>query len=255
MDPPLPRPVRSTRPRPEPAISASSLARNLGSVRDRIARACSRAGRDPASVCLVAVTKTVGAAEVLELARLGATDFGENRVPALLEKRAAVEAAGVRVRWHMIGHLQTNKLRDALPATDVLHSLDRPSLAAALAKELAAGRRSEPLPAFVQVNVSGEASKGGYAPGELRGALAATRETPGLRVAGLMTMAPLGGGAESARPHLRRLRELRDEARRDGYLEALGLSMGMSQDFEVAIEEGATHVRVGSLLFEGLDQG
>jgi len=199
-------------------------------------------------VTLVAVTKTVGVPEILALARLGAADFGENRADALAEKRAAVAAAGLAARWHMIGHLQTNKARRALPTIDALHSLDRRSLLDALARELAATDRA-PLPVFVEVNVSGEASKGGFAPADLRAALEAAGRVRGLDVRGLMTMAPLSSDPESSRPIFRRLRELRDEARSLGYLGGLELSMGMTQDFEVAVEEGATHVRVGAALF------
>jgi pyridoxal phosphate enzyme (YggS family) len=219
-------------------------------VRARIAAACARAGRDPAHVTLVAVTKSVGADVAAELARLGVADLGENRTEALAGKREALAAEGLGVRWHMIGHLQTNKVRRALPAIDVLHSLDRPSLLEALRAELA--RADGPrLPAFVQVNVAREASKGGFGEADLEGALLAARSVPRLDVRGLMTMAPASERPEDSRPVFRRLRELRDEARRHGYLQGLDLSMGMSQDFEVAVEEGATHVRVGTILFTG----
>jgi pyridoxal phosphate enzyme (YggS family) len=200
-------------------------------------------------VTLVAVTKSVGIEEAVHLARLGVTDFGENRTGELARKRAALGDLGLDVRWHLIGHLQTNKLRRALPDVGVLHSLDRPSLLEALAAELG---RSEgpPLPAFLQVNVSGEATKGGYDASSLWGALEEVRAVPRLRVRGLMTMAPAGLDAESVRPVFRSLRELRDAARDRGYLDVLDLSMGMSQDFETAVEEGATHVRVGTILFQ-----
>jgi uncharacterized pyridoxal phosphate-containing UPF0001 family protein len=148
----------------------------------------------------------------------------------------------------MIGRFQTNKVRRALPAVDVLHSVDRTSLLDALADEL--GRTDgPPLPAFLEVNVAGESAKAGFDPADLPAALDAARRTPRLEVRGLMTMAPLSSDPESVRPVFRRLRELRDEARGLGYLQALELSMGMSQDFEVAVEEGATHVRVGAALF------
>jgi PLP dependent protein len=228
---------------------ASRLRTNLEVVRERIGKAARRAGRDPSEVTLVAVTKSVGSAEILELARLGVADFGENRTDALLAKRELAEREGVRATWHMIGNFQTNKVRRALPAIDVLHSLDRDSLLAELAKELRPDRDVR-LPAFVQVNVSGEASKGGYSPTALAGILARVGGVPGLAVTGLMTMAPLGADPDSARPVFRRLRELRDEAHSRGYLHAPNLSMGMSQDFEIAVEEGATHVRVGSILFK-----
>jgi PLP dependent protein len=228
------------------ASGPRGLAEALADVRGRIARAAVRSGHAAGDVTLVAVTKTVGLDVVLELARLGVTDFGENRVDALIGKRAGAEAAGVVVRWHMIGRLQTNKLRRALPATDVLHSLDRPSLLASLGRELVG--RAAPLPAFVEVNLGGEESKTGFDENSLWPALMQASAIDALNVQGLMTMAPLSDDAEASRPLFRRLRELRDEARRRGYL-APGLSMGMSQDYETAVEEGATHVRVGSALF------
>jgi PLP dependent protein len=224
------------------------LAANLRAVRARISAACTRAARDPASVTLVAVTKSAARDDAAALARLGVADLAENRTDSLAEKRTALEAAGIRVRWHMIGRLQTNKVRGALPCFDVLHSLDRPSLLETLAKETARAGRG-PLPVFIQVNVSGEASKGGFTERDLPGALDAARATGHFDVQGLMTMAPLEGGTAAARTVFRRLRELRDEALGRGYLGAPSLSMGMSQDFETAVEEGATHVRVGSLLF------
>ncbi len=199
-------------------------------------------------MALVAVTKSVGAAEALALARLGVDDFGENRTDSLAEKRSSLSAAGVEARWHMIGRLQTNKVRRALPSIDVLHSIDRPSLLDALAAELAR-TGGPPLPAFLEVNVAGETSKAGFPPDDVPAALEAARRVPRLAVRGLMTMAPLSADPERSRPVFRRLRELRDDARAKGYLEVLGLSMGMSQDFEQAVEEGATHVRVGTALF------
>jgi pyridoxal phosphate enzyme (YggS family) len=229
---------------------SSPLAARLANVRARIDAACARAGRDPADVTLVAVTKSVDAARAAELARLGVRDLGENRTESLAGKREALAAAGLSVRWHMIGHLQTNKVRRALPAIDVLHSLDRTSLMETLRTELARAD-GPPLPAFVQVNVAGEQSKGGFDETGLWQALDAARSVPRLEVRGLMTMAPVSGRAEDARPVFRRLRELRDAARFRGYLLALDLSMGMSQDFEIAVEEGATHVRVGTILYSG----
>jgi pyridoxal phosphate enzyme (YggS family) len=224
------------------------LAANLRAVRARIDAACGRAARDPASVTLVAVTKSASVEDATALARLGVADLAENRTDGLAGKRAALLAAGLRVRWHLIGHLQTNKVRRALPCFDVLHSLDRRSLVEALAAETSRAGRG-PLPVFIQVNVSGESSKGGFEMNALWDALGTVRDTGRFDVQGLMTMAPLEGGAEAARPVFRRLRELRDEALGRRYLGAPNLSMGMSQDFETAVEEGATHVRVGSLLF------
>ena len=203
---------------------------NLGDVRRRIEAACRRAGRQSEEIALVAVTKSIPGEQISMLAGAGVTDVGENRAVEAGERLAGVKG----LRRHMIGHLQTNKTRKALAWADVLHSVDRPSLVEAL---VAAGAA---IPCYVQVNVSGEASKGGFRPEDVASAVAAARK--GLRVEGLMTMAPEG---EAALPHFRRLRELAER-------EVLrGLSMGMSQDFEAAVEEGATLVRIGTALFEG----
>lgn len=215
-----------------------SLRDNLARVRDRISAACRRSGRDPSGVTLVAVTKSAEDADVRALLDLGVRDLGESRA---VEGSARATRFGGDVCWHFIGHLQTNKSSRVVEAFHVLHSLDRPSLAEDLEKRCAA--RNQRLPVFVQVNVSGEASKGGYRPEEAPSIVAGLRSArPHLDVSGLMTMAP-AGEPESARPHFRRLREL---ARQCG---VSNLSMGMSDDFEVAIEEGATHIRVGTALF------
>jgi hypothetical protein len=204
---------------------------NLEGVRSRIEAACRRARRDPGGVTLIVVTKSIPGELIPRLPEFGVADVGEQRP---LEGLARV--GGLRgVRRHLIGHLQTNKVRKALEWTDVLHSMDRTALLEAL--ERAKAR----VPVFVQVNVSGEASKGGFAPGEAAGAVERARRA--LDVRGLMTMAPAGA---VARPLFRELRRL---AERLGLRE---LSMGMSQDFEEAVEEGATHVRVGTAIFEGV---
>jgi pyridoxal phosphate enzyme (YggS family) len=211
---------------------------NLARVRDRISAACRRSGRDPSGVTLVAVTKSAGDSEVEDLLGLGVRDLGESRA---VQGAARALRFADGVRWHFIGHLQTNKSAKVADAFQVLHSLDRPALAEDLEKRCAG--RPEPLPVFLQVNVSGEATKGGFTPEATKDALTRVRERQGhLQVMGLMTMAP-AGLPESARPHFRRLRQL---ARECG---VSGLSMGMSDDFEVAIEEGATHIRVGTALF------
>lgn len=209
-----------------------------------MAAAALRARRDPAGITLVAVTKTVGAGVFPALLAAGVRDVGENRAVAAVEKAAHAPPG---LRWHLIGHLQTNKARKAAALFDVIHSVDSARLASALDAELERAGRS--MDAFVEVN-SGEAQKGGLRAGDLAAFWEEVRELKRLRWAGLMTMAPLLEDPEGARPHFRRLRELRDEWR--GRVNGLeGLSMGMSGDFEVAVEEGATHVRVGRLLFEG----
>ena len=204
---------------------------NLEGVRSRIEAACRRAGRDPAGVTLVAVTKTIPGELIPGLAEAGIREIGENRPVEGLARVGALRG----FRRHMIGHLQTNKVRKALEWADVLHSVDREGLVEALEKAQAR------LPVFLQANVSGEASKGGFAPSELPAALARARRS--LDVRGLMTMAPEGA---DARPVFRALKRLAEES---GLRE---LSMGMSQDFEAGVEEGATHVRVGTALFEGV---
>jgi len=247
--PTLPRPTRRTAiANPLDDDLTRRLSANLVRVRERIARAAGRVGRSGGDVTLIAVTKTVDVPEILALVRGGAVEFGENRTDALARKRTALAESGARVTWHMIGRLQTNKVRRALLTIDALHSIDRPALLETLAAELTR-TDGPPLPAFLEVNVSGEASKTGFVPADVPAELDAARGVPRLAVRGLMTMAPLSSDSESARPVFRRLRELRDEARGLGYLELLDLSMGMSQDFEVAVEEGATHVRVGAALF------
>lgn len=209
----------------------SRLQQNLRSVRERIAAACGRAGRDPASVTLVVVTKSVPADLIPRLAEFGVADIGENRPVEGLARVGALSG----FRRHMIGHLQTNKVGKALRWADLVHSVDRASLVHALSEH------DRKVPVFLQVNVSGEASKGGFEPGEVEAALAGARRN--LEVVGLMTMAPVGA---DTRPLFRSLKELGSRAGVEK------LSMGMTQDFEIAVEEGATHVRVGTAIFEGV---
>ena len=212
-------------------MDADRLRRNVEDVRRRIAEACARAGRDPASVTLVVVTKTAPAEALPLLASAGVADIGENRPVEGLRRIGGL--AGFR--RHMVGHVQTNKVKKLLQWADVVHSVDRPKLVEELA------RQEKRPPVYVQVNVSGEAAKGGFRPEEVEPAVDAARRS--LDVQGLMTMAPEGG---DARPVFRRLRELA------GRCGLAGLSMGMTQDFEVAVEEGATCVRVGTAVFEGV---
>ncbi|HLY09327.1 MAG TPA: YggS family pyridoxal phosphate enzyme [Planctomycetota bacterium] len=207
------------------------LRSNLDAVRARIAAACGRSKRDPSGVTLIVVTKSVPPELLPRLAELGVGDIGENRPVEALARVGALRG----YRRHMIGHLQTNKLAKTLAWADCIHSVDRPSLLGAMEQS------NKKVPIFVQVNVSGEASKGGYGPQDVERAVAQARRT--LEVLGLMTMAPEGA---DARPHFRRLREM---AARTG---VPNLSMGMSQDYEVAVEEGATHVRIGTAIFEGV---
>ena len=208
---------------------------NLERVRERIARAARRAGRRPEGILLIGVSKTVPAERVREAIAAGLPALGENRVQ---EAREKIRALGRPVPWHLIGHLQTNKVKDALELFDVIQSVDR----LALASEIAL-RARRPVDVLVQVNVGGEASKSGFARSEVKPALDALRSMPMLRVRGLMAIPPAVDEPEKARPWFRGLRELRDAAGLDE------LSMGMSGDFEVAIEEGATMIRVGTAIF------
>lgn len=215
------------------------VAANLATVRARIARAATRAGRDPAAVRLIAVTKTKPAALVRAALEAGVTDIGENYVQEAIDKRAAVGAGC----WHLIGHLQRNKAARAVETFDCIQTIDSPALAATVARHAAAAGRT--MRVLVEVKLGGEASKSGVAPDDLPALLAALR-VPQLAVEGLMTVPP-AGEPETARPHFRALRELSERA---GLRE---LSMGMTDDFEVAIEEGATMVRIGRAIFGARD--
>lgn len=220
---------------------------SLDEVRGRIARAAERAGRDPRTVVLVGVVKTVTEDLIREAVALGLHDLGENRVQEAERHIAAIGRTAAR--WHMIGHLQRNKAVRAVELFDRVHGVDSLGLAVALSRRaVGAGRR---LPVMVEVNVSGEATKFGAAPDTVVGLLERVAALPGLALDGLMTVgAPVGTAAE-ARPGFARLRALRDAGERALGLRLPELSMGMSGDFEVAVEEGATLVRVGSALFGG----
>ena len=227
----------------------SSLATSLTAIRQRIAAACARAGRDEAEVTLIAVSKTVSAARVQEAIAAGLTVFGENRVQEAEAKIAALSAQRAQTEWHLIGHLQSNKARKAVSLFDVVQAVDDEALAFRLhrlAEE--AGKR---LPVFIEVHLGQEASKSGIAPAQALPLIEKVSQLPALELQGLMTVPPFCENPEDMRPFFRQLRQLRDQARRSGIAEAsfMQLSMGMSHDFEVAIEEGATLVRVGSAIF------
>ena len=216
----------------------SDAATRLAEVRSQIARAAKAAGRDPRDVTLVAVTKQHPAADIETLIAAGVTDFGENRIAEAKEKWPSLRTAHPSPRLHMIGQLQSNKAAEAVELFDVIHSLDRPSLLAALVKEGEKARRFPEV--FVQVNIGAEEQKGGVAMERLSELVAAVRASP-LPLAGLMAMPP--NGLESG-PYFALLAEL---ARRH---DVTGLSMGMSGDYPTAVMLGATMVRVGSALFE-----
>lgn len=226
----------------------SVLTDRLATVRGRIADACRRAGRNPDAVTLVAVTKTVSPAVATIAAELGAADLGESRPQELWKKAAAIPTA----RWHLIGHLQRNKLDRTVPLASLIHSVDSSRLLGALD---AFGRaRGEPVPVLLEVNCSREANKGGFRPEDVPGICDHAASRPGTAVRGLMTMAAYSDEPGAARPVFAELRDLRDRLWAATGLELPHLSMGMSGDFEVAVEEGATFVRIGTTLFEGLGE-
>ncbi|HEX5271230.1 MAG TPA: YggS family pyridoxal phosphate-dependent enzyme, partial [Gemmataceae bacterium] len=217
------------------------------------AAACARAGRSPDGVTLVAVTKTVPAEVAALMPELGVNDLGESRPQELWRKAAVLPAT---VRWHLIGHLQRNKVERTLWQVDMIHSVDSVRLLEALEAEAArqAARRGRGVSALLEVNASGEASKHGFSPDEVAGLADPINRLHNVRVRGLMTMAAYDEDPEKCRPTFARVRELRDRLRGEvAPAHPLDhLSMGMSNDFEVAIEEGATLVRLGTVLFEGL---
>ena len=225
----------------------AALRARLAGVRDRIARAAGRAGRDPASIRLVAISKTFSADHVRAAADCGQIDFGENKVQEALAKMD--RTADLSIRWHLVGHLQSNKARKAGTRFDVVHSVDGPAVAARL--DEGARGRSSPLELLAQVDLAGEPTKHGARAGALPGLFAAARGFGAARFVGLMLLPPAVDDAEQARPFFRAARELRDELVALGVDESMlgELSMGMSQDFEVAIEEGATLVRIGTAIF------
>jgi PLP dependent protein len=222
---------------------AESLTESLDRVRARIGAAAERAGRAPGDVTLVAVSKTFPVEVLKRVIAAGATDLGENRAQELKDKVAIL---GDAVRWHFVGPLQTNKVRVVVGAASLIHSLDRTTLAEAIA------RRAAPIDlvqdVLIEVNVSGETAKHGIEPERAVGLARAADALDAVRVVGLMTMAPFSDDPETSRPFFRRLAQLRDEVT-EVVPDATGLSMGMSRDFEVAIEEGATMVRVGEAIF------
>lgn len=216
----------------------SGVTHNINLIRQRIRAAAERAGRRPEDIALVAASKTVEPERIEEALSTGQTLFGESKIQ---EARAKIPIVSGRAHWHMMGHLQTNKARDAVALFELIHSVDSVKLAAELNKWAERAGKTQAI--LLEVNVSGEASKFGLKPEDLKSTVVEINQLPRLEMRGLMTIAPFAEEAEKARPCFRQLRELRD---------ALGLrelSMGMTHDFEVAIEEGATLVRIGTAIF------
>jgi pyridoxal phosphate enzyme (YggS family) len=227
--------------RPPKRTTVSEVADGVARVRARIAAAAARGGRREEEITLVAVTKGIELARIRELVASGVTEVGESRVQEAAPKIAALRAAA---RWHLVGHLQRNKAGLAAGLFSVIHSLDSIRTAETLSRHA-----PEPLDVLVQVNISREPQKSGVAPDSLATMLRGTALLPKVRLIGLMTIAPLHPDPEHARPVFRRLRTLRDEAAKVLGTALPHLSMGMSDDFEIAVEEGATLVRVGRAIF------
>ena len=245
------------------------LADNLSKVREEIATACGRVKRDPAEVTLVVVTKSVGLEVVRALAELGQVDMGENRSQELLRKTTMLEELNLRakqaglaerdssvefpaVRWHMVGHLQRNKVGKVLNCSRMIHSVDSLRLAEEISVQ--AGKREISVDVLMEVNCSGESSKYGVIPAAVNHLAEQFGTLKHIRLIGLMTMGPLAENPEDSRKSFVRLRELSEEMCTSGYVDkkCKHLSMGTTQDYMVAAEEGATMVRVGRALFEGL---
>lgn len=233
-------------------LAAQRLAENLSRIRGHIAAAAHRAGRQPEHIKLVAITKYVDSDLAAALVDAGCGDLGESRPQELWKKNDAMRRPDVT--WHLVGHLQRNKVRRTLPMVSWIHSVDSVSLLETIDAQSAAMRIDPPLQVLLEVNISGDTAKHGFAPHEMPGVVANASKCRHLQIRGLMAMASLEGDLDAARRDFRHLRELRDQLRplcpENVQLEEL--SMGMSGDYEVAIEEGATIIRVGSACFEGI---
>jgi PLP dependent protein len=242
------------------------ITQNLALVQERIEKAAKRAGRNPSEIRLISVTKTANIAQLKEAISAGMSDIGENRVGDALLKYNALGELAKSIKWHMIGHLQANKVKKCLGIFDIIHSLDSIGLAGEIDKQAKAigspfgeakgsplgeakGRRVDCL---IEVNVSGEASKYGIKPDSVYGFVKETTCFSNINIIGLMAMAPIVKDPEDTRPYFKKLRFLRDNLNQSGleYTDIKELSMGMTQDFEVAVEEGATFIRVGTAIFK-----
>jgi len=219
-------------------VKATAISRNVAAIRKRIAKAAENAGRSPSEITLVAVTKTVDAPAIREAFTAGLRHFGESRIQEAREKLPQLSALQPAPTWHMVGHLQTNKAKTAAELFDVIHSVDSLKVAETISQHSNCDK-----PVLVQVNVAGESSKYGFALQDTIAALEHIARLPHLRINGLMTIAPYTDDPEEVRPVFRRLRLMRNS------LGLEHLSMGMSHDFEVAIQEGATMVRIGQAIF------
>ena len=218
------------------------IRKNYDHIKSNIISSCKKVGRNADAIKIVVVTKSVSSEVVNTLSQLGITDIGENRVQDALEKAKNVPH---KYNWHLIGHLQTNKVKKALQLFSTIHSVDSQRLADELQRE--AVKLDKVIDAFIEVNVSGEKSKQGVSPSEVGGLVNSIRNNyKNINLLGLMTMAPMVENPEEVRPYFRRLRGLRDE------VGLKHLSMGMTQDYTVAVEEGADYLRIGTAFFKGL---
>ncbi|MBI3313375.1 MAG: YggS family pyridoxal phosphate-dependent enzyme [Candidatus Omnitrophica bacterium] len=222
------------------------IAEKISALRDSIEEAARKAERRPEEIKLVLVTKTVSAGRIEEAFRAGICDFGENRVQELLEKKKQLPAG---VRWHMIGHLQTNKVKQVLGEVVLIHSLDRPELAAVIEKE-ARGQGLKNVDCLIQVNSTGEKTKGGFDPREVPDFVGSLAQDSRIRICGLMTIGPLAGDEKKIRESFHSIKELQEKLKKDfPDKDWRILSMGMSGDYPIAIEEGANMLRIGSAIF------
>src|SRR6266571_8894049 len=222
----------------------AEIAENLTRVREQIARVAANARRDVAGIELVAITKTHPAEKVRETIEAGQTLFGESRVQ---EARTKIPELPSNIRWHFVGHLQKNKIRQALPLFELFHGVDSLALAEEM-NRIAADEGSHPR-VLLEVNVAGEGSKFGFSPDKLREQMEELLALQRLSILGLMTIPPLADEAEASRRYFVQLRELRDRLQTEFHVDLPQLSMGMTQDFPIAVEEGATLVRVGTAIF------
>jgi PLP dependent protein len=221
-----------------------TFAENLESIRGRVAAACARAGREPSAITLLAVSKTHPPETIREAVEAGQFLFGENKIQ---EAKAKIPLCPGKARWQFIGHLQSNKVRDAVELFEMIQGVDSLALAREMSKR--AEQASRTLPILLEVNVAGEASKFGYKPEPLLSELPELNALPRILIHGLMAIPPFTPVPEKARPYFQKLRELKNRAEAVLGAPLPELSMGMSSDFEVAIEEGATMVRIGTALF------
>jgi hypothetical protein len=226
---------------------------NLEKIRERIASSCAKAGRLPAEVTLVCVSKNRSLEEIREVLEAGITDIGENKVQeALVHHKAIADTSyASQIKWHMIGHLQSNKAKEAVKIFDLIHSIDSLKLAEEIDRQAAKINKLQDI--LIEVKTSPEETKAGISLGEVPGLVTSIRNLKNLRLLGLMTMAPADEDPEKARLYFRQLRELKISLNdlRAADHEAMELSMGMSDDFQVALEEGSTMVRIGRAVFEG----